>query len=1045
MLKNSTKTSVQLWKKLLSLTIALVLVIPTFAMPQPAKAATFKDINRHWAQTYIEKAVSKGLVKGFSDGTFKPDQPVTRAEFTAMANRLLGNSSYESLRFSDVPRNEWYYNDVAKALSAAYVGGYNDGTFKPQNPATRQEASIMISRFLPVAGVNGNVSGFKDASTIANWAIEAVGKVSARGYLSGYADGQFHPNDPITRAMLAKILCDISDKESIVTTNTTVSSNNTTLSNKIYSNGVTVTSSLGSGNATISNCVVLGTLTVNGGGENSIRIEDSRIANANIRRTGSPVRVLASSHTTIAKSNLGDKSILETYSLSGGLFGKGFESVTIDRNADSTLRGNFPLVNINGKSNVTVQSGTVEKLEISSSATDSTIKVESRARINTATSDARVAFSGDGYIDELNARASGITYSKKPGRIYTSNGANQPSEDSNANLEVQVSPKDKETNVSRNKDIELTFKDPVLTSSGREITESYVKSAIQLRKDRRSGSSVDFNVSISRNKKNVTLDPRSSFDDDTTYYLIIGDREFQYENGTKIREQVTTFYTGKDSKVGDVTFYPRNGATRVSRTVDPTISFDDPIELRSGSSITSSRLKDWITFKKDSSSGRNVSFTASINSARTRITIDPDERLEDGQKYYLSISSSGFRYTKNSRSVTGGSVTWTVGESSSGPRITFTPSNNSTNVAPATDITIRFDKQVYRSTSRDSLTDSYIKDYITIRHIEGSKNVDYTVKSRSTSSSSTIIVLDPTSNLLEGNTYEVYVPSRFYDYNKDSNPSSSARFKITGSINLSYLNDAISKAEEARKDIKIAESANQVLTSQKFVTQSVWNTFDNAIKTAVNAKTTSISTNIAQLAADRLVTATTAFKNEIKPGTKEKLNDSSFLSAITEAKALLADTQRSSDGLDCPPEKKWAAPTDYDAFKSQIEQAENRAKTPENYTDSTLLQYERDMKSATYEFKGKRKDGMKPDKTELTGKIREARNLNAETELSTDGSDIQSGKYWATDAAKTALTNAITSADAVNNDDKAHKETVDTEVEKLKQAIDTFKSARQQK
>ena len=118
MLKKTDIKTFKPGKLLLSLTLALVLITPSFAVPTVARAATFKDINKHWAQAYIEKAVAKGLVKGFSDGTFKPDKPVTRAEFTAMANRMLGNTGYETLRFSDVSRTEWYYNDVAKALAA---------------------------------------------------------------------------------------------------------------------------------------------------------------------------------------------------------------------------------------------------------------------------------------------------------------------------------------------------------------------------------------------------------------------------------------------------------------------------------------------------------------------------------------------------------------------------------------------------------------------------------------------------------------------------------------------------------------------------------------------------------------------------------------------------------------------------------------------------------------------------------------------------------------------------------------------------------------
>lgn len=1038
MLKKTDIKTFKPGKLLLSLTLALVLITPSFAVPTVARAATFKDINKHWAQAYIEKAVSKGLVKGFSDGTFKPDKPVTRAEFTAMANRMLGNTGYETLRFSDVSRTEWYYNDVAKALAATYVGGYNDGTFKPEYPATRQEAAIMISRFIPVAGTRGSISGFKDASTIANWASEAVGKVAARGYLNGYADGQFHPTDPITRAMLAKILCDISDKEAIVTTPTTVSSNGTMLSNKIYSNGVTISSSLGNGNATLSNCVVLGTLNINGGGENSVRLDDCRIANAVVRKTGSPVRVLATSHTTIAKASVAENSILETYALSGGLFGKGFENVTVERNAAATFKGNFPLVNVDGyQANVTLQSGTIEKLEASSSATDSKIKLESNARINTANVNARLAFTGDGYINELNAKASGITYTKKPNRIYTSNGASQPTEDLNADLEVSVSPKDKESSVSKNRDIELTFNYPIRTSSDRAVTESYIYDNIHIRKDRKTGSTVDFTATISSNNRKITLDPRYNFDDDTTYYVVIDDKAFQYENGTKIREQVTSFYTGKDNKVGDAKFTPKDGASRVSRNVSPTIEFDDPIEFRNGSSIATNDLKlqEYIVFRKNNSSGAKVSFSASIDRYKKVITIEPNYRLDDGQKYYLAIQSGDFRFTKNSNSVRAASVTWVVGDNLSAPRVTIDPRDGASGVAPSSDIIITFDKEVYKNKNRDSINESYVKSYITIRHIEGNRDVDYNVRSLN----STRIVLDPRDNMLDGNSYQVTVSSAFVDRDSNSNSITRSKFKIAGNIDLKLLNKAIEDAEKERKNVEISNSSDSVFADQFFVNQNVWNTFDIAIKTAINAKSSAISTVRADFAANELDKATRIFHDAKQAGTRARIDASKLEKAISDAKAKLAATQKSDDGLDYPKDKTWATPTAYEAFENKIKQEEAYLSNPKIHTLTDIITHANDLLTATTNFGN---EGKQPNKTDLVSLISKANKLIDETELSSDGSNVANGKYWSTESVQLDLSKAVDSAAAVNNNKKADQATVNAETQKLEKAIATFESAR---
>ncbi|MGP1570132.1 MAG: S-layer homology domain-containing protein [Eubacteriales bacterium] len=1038
MLKTKNIKANMISQILLSFALALILIIPAFAVPDVAKAATFKDINSHWAQSYIQRASAKGLVKGFDDGTFRPDQPVTRAEFTAMVNRLLGNSNSETLSFYDVSRSEWYYNDISKALYASYVGGYNDGTFKPNNPASRQEAAIMIARFLPISGINGSTYGFNDSASIASWASEAVGKVSARGYLKGYDDGAFHAQDPITRAMLAKILCEISEKETIITSNTTISSNNTTLSNSIYSNGITISSSLREGNASISNCVVLGTLTINGGGENSIRIDNSRVANANIRKSGLPVRVIASANTSIVKANLGDKAILETSNLSGGLFGKGFENINIERSSESTLRGNFPLVNINGKSNLTLQSGTIDKLEASSYATDSTIKIENRARINTANISAKLAFKGDGDLVELNAKASGITYTKKPARIYTASGISQPTEDTSANLEVQVTPKDKATSVSKSSDIELNFKDSIKTSSNRSITESYVKDYIHLRKDRRNGSTVDFNVSISNSSRRIILDPKSNLDDDTTYYVVIDDRAFQYENGTKIREQITSFYTGKDAKIGDATFYPRDGATGVNKAVEPRIEFDDPIEFRNGSAITNSKLKEYITFRKNNSGGTKVNFTATIDSSNRRITIYPDSRLEDGQKYYLAISYGDFRFTKNSTSVRASAVTWTVGENTSGPKITISPQDGATNVNTTPTITISFDKAVYRNTNNDSLTDSHIKSAIKIRHVQTGNYVDYNLTSSSRS-----ISLTPKSPLLPANRYEVTVSSNyFYDYYKNPNSSASAKFTVAGTIDLSRLTKAISDANAAKIGLKVAESEANAFTDENFVTQSVMNDFIAKIDEANRALSNSTSTNMANEAAKKLEDATTSFKAKAKRGTKTRVSTTELNNAITSAKSKLTATQKSDDGLDCPKDKKWATAGEFTTFENEIKKAEDYLAKPLTHTAGVIHTHTVALQNATATFG---KDGKKPDKSELFQQMTDADKLRSETVESEDGASVETGKYWAKSSDYGAFLSAVDSARAVYDNQKADESAVNAETENLKNSIADFKTKRTKK
>ena len=115
-----------------------------FAPVQAFASAT--DVSGHWAEEVITKWQDAGLISGYEDGTFKPENSVTRAEFAAMVNNALGFTEKGNVVFSDVKPGTWYYDAVAIAVEAGYCSGYEDGTFKPDATITRAEAAVMIAR-----------------------------------------------------------------------------------------------------------------------------------------------------------------------------------------------------------------------------------------------------------------------------------------------------------------------------------------------------------------------------------------------------------------------------------------------------------------------------------------------------------------------------------------------------------------------------------------------------------------------------------------------------------------------------------------------------------------------------------------------------------------------------------------------------------------------------------------------------------------------------------------------------------------------------------
>ena len=168
------------------------------------KNGNFTDINGHWAKNQILDFVSKGYVAGYEDNTFRPENSITRAEFVRVLNQVFKFEEKEGENFTDVNNSDWYYNDVCIGAKAGYIKGYEDGTFRPNSPITREEASKILATVLNLKG-DGKL-GFTDSNKISDWAKDAVDALSDNGMISGYEDNTFRPNNNITRAESVSLL-----------------------------------------------------------------------------------------------------------------------------------------------------------------------------------------------------------------------------------------------------------------------------------------------------------------------------------------------------------------------------------------------------------------------------------------------------------------------------------------------------------------------------------------------------------------------------------------------------------------------------------------------------------------------------------------------------------------------------------------------------------------------------------------------------------------------------------------------------------------------
>ncbi|CEJ74921.1 Mg-chelatase subunit ChlD [[Clostridium] sordellii] len=165
---------------------------------------TFNDIDGHWAKNAIIDFATKGYINGYGDGTFKPDNSITRAEFVKILNKAFGYTNVGKENFSDVNPSDWYYNDICIGVNAGYINGYEDNTFKPDKQITREEASKIIATALNLNG-DGKLN-FKDSSEISNWAKPYVDALSDNNIINGYEDNTFRPHNNMTRAENVTIL-----------------------------------------------------------------------------------------------------------------------------------------------------------------------------------------------------------------------------------------------------------------------------------------------------------------------------------------------------------------------------------------------------------------------------------------------------------------------------------------------------------------------------------------------------------------------------------------------------------------------------------------------------------------------------------------------------------------------------------------------------------------------------------------------------------------------------------------------------------------------
>jgi hypothetical protein len=167
---------------------------------QPA----LNDIAGHWAANNINRLVATGAISGYPNGSFKPDNTITRAEFATVLVKAFQLASRDGKAFTDTA-GHWAEDYIAAAVVNGIVSGYDDDTFGPDDLITREQMAVMIVKAAKLAPAAGE-SQFADSGGISGWAQEAVVTATENGLMKGYPDNTFQPQGSATRAEAVTVI-----------------------------------------------------------------------------------------------------------------------------------------------------------------------------------------------------------------------------------------------------------------------------------------------------------------------------------------------------------------------------------------------------------------------------------------------------------------------------------------------------------------------------------------------------------------------------------------------------------------------------------------------------------------------------------------------------------------------------------------------------------------------------------------------------------------------------------------------------------------------
>ncbi|MEH2409570.1 S-layer homology domain-containing protein [Nostoc sp.] len=197
---------------LMALSVTVGTVAPLITASPSLAQTTFSDVSsNYWAAPFIQQLSQRGVIAGFPDGSFRPEEPVTRAQFAAMVNKAFQKAQQrQAINFTDVPSNYWASSAIEQAYTIDFLSGYPGNRFKPNQAIPREQVLVSLANGLKYAA-GGNTEStlqyFNDASNIPSYARSPIAAATEKQIVVNYPNVKFlNPTATATRAQVAAFI-----------------------------------------------------------------------------------------------------------------------------------------------------------------------------------------------------------------------------------------------------------------------------------------------------------------------------------------------------------------------------------------------------------------------------------------------------------------------------------------------------------------------------------------------------------------------------------------------------------------------------------------------------------------------------------------------------------------------------------------------------------------------------------------------------------------------------------------------------------------------